>query len=137
MISAFALIAVALLIGGMVFFAAIMAPLVFTKLPAEQAGAFIRQVFPVYYLYVLIVSALAATALLPLRTPDALAMLLVVALTLWLRQWLMPGINRLSDAARTGDTAAKRGFDSAHRLSVIVNLAQMVAAGVVLVRFVV
>ena len=38
----------ALVLGGMFFFAAIMTPLVFTKLPPEISGPFIRQAFPVY-----------------------------------------------------------------------------------------
>ena len=38
----------ALIIGGMFFFAAIMTPLVFTKLPPEISGPFIRETFPVY-----------------------------------------------------------------------------------------
>ena len=38
----------ALITGGMFFFAAIMTPLVFTKLPPETSGPFIRQAFPVY-----------------------------------------------------------------------------------------
>ena len=38
----------ALTLGGMFFFAAIMTPLVFTKLPPETSGPFIRQAFPVY-----------------------------------------------------------------------------------------
>jgi hypothetical protein len=136
MIQIVALFAAALLFGGMVFFAAVMAPLVFTKLPGEVAGRFIRQVFPFYYLYVLAISALGGIALLPLRVPDAIGLLAVAVITAWLRQVLMGHINRLSDAARTGDTAAKSRFDRAHRLSVIVNLAQMLVAGVVLARFV-
>jgi len=41
-------LSLALTFGGMIFFSAVMAPLVFTKLPFETAGAFIRQVFPWY-----------------------------------------------------------------------------------------
>lgn len=128
-----ALFAVALLLGGMIFFAAVMAPLVFTKLAAGQSGPFIRAVFPFYYLYVLIFSAIAAAGLLP-RWEGA-CMAAVAVLTVWLRQWLMPRINRASDAARDGDLLAKRRFDRGHRLSVIVNFAQIIAAGVVLARF--
>lgn len=130
-----ALFALAVLFGGMVFFAAILAPLVFTRLPAEQAGAFIRAVFPVYYLFVLINAALAALALtfnLPL---DAALMAAVAGLTLWLRQGLMPRINRLSDAAKAGDASAKPGFDASHRLSVILNMAQMLVVAAVLARW--
>jgi Domain of unknown function (DUF4149) len=134
-LSGIALFATALLLGGMVFFAVAVAPLVFTRLPAEWSGQFIRQVFPVYYLWVLGLSAAAAVALVPLRPWDALAMGAAAALTLWLRQGLMPHINRLSDATQAGDATAGRGFARAHRLSVWLNLAQMLAAAVVLARF--
>lgn len=135
LLSATALLALALLLGGMAFFAAAIAPLVFTRLPAEHAGRFIRQVFPVYYLWVLGCAAAAAVALLPIRPWDALAATLLAGATVWLRQGLMPRINALSDAAQAGDKAAKRGFDRAHRLSVLVNLAQMGTALVLLLRF--
>ncbi len=128
-----AVFALALLLGGMIFFAAVVAPLVFTRLPAEHAGRFIRAFFPVYYLYVLISSMVAAVALVPRW--EGLAMGVVAALTLVLRQWLMPLINRYSDAAQAGDTVAKRRFDRAHQLSVTVNVAQIVVAGTVLARF--
>ena len=65
MINLVAVFALALLFGGMIFFAAVVAPLVFTRLPAEHAGRFIRAFFPVYYLYVLISSTVAAIALVP------------------------------------------------------------------------
>jgi len=135
MIDLIALFALAVLFGGMVFFAAILAPLVFTRLPAEQAGGFIRAVFPVYYLFVLINAALAAVALAPRLPADAAAMAAVAALTLWLRQGLMPRINRLSDAVKAGDAAAKPGFDAGHRLSVILNMVQMLVVAALLARW--
>lgn len=129
-----ALLSLALLLGGMVFFAAVVAPLVFTRLPPEWAGRFIRQLFPRYYLWLIGTAGLAALALAPSRPADALAMALIAALTVWLRQGLMPRINRLSDAAQAGDAAAKPRFDRAHRLSVLLNMAQLVAVAVVLLR---
>jgi hypothetical protein len=134
-LSGIALLATALLLGGMVFFAVAVAPLVFTRLPPEWSGRFIRQVFPVYYLWVLGMSAAAAVALLPLRHWDAVAMAVVAGTTAWLRQGLMPRINALSDAAQAGDAAAKDRFARAHRLSVILNTVQMLAALVVVLRF--
>jgi hypothetical protein len=44
------LVLVALVLGRMMFFACIMIPLVFTKLPLEISGPFIRKAFPVYSL---------------------------------------------------------------------------------------
>jgi hypothetical protein len=58
----------------------------------------------------------------------------VAALTIWLRQGLMPRINALSDAAQSGDGTAKRRFDAAHRMSVALNVAQIIATGAVLAR---
>ena len=48
------------LIGSMVFFAAVIAPLVFRVLEPEPAGLFLRQVFPRFYRFGLIVAVLAA-----------------------------------------------------------------------------
>ncbi len=130
MLHLLAVFALSLLLGGMLFFAGVIAPLVFTKLPPKDAGGFIRAVFPVYYLYVAISAAVAAAALLPRW--EAAVMAVVALLTVWLRQGLMPRINRLSDAAQAGDGVAKYRFDRAHRLSVIVNFAQVIAAAGVL-----
>ena len=47
-------VALAALAGGMLFFAAVVAPRVFIQLPIEVAGPFIRGLFPVYYLYIAI-----------------------------------------------------------------------------------
>ena len=134
-LSALALLAAALLLGGMGFFAAVLAPLIFAALPADAAGRFVRRVFPAYYLWIIASAGVGALALLPLRLPDALGLGLVAASTVWLRQGLMPRINALSDAAQAGDAAAKAGFARAHQLSVLVNVAQMLVALVVLLRF--
>ncbi len=131
-----ALFATTLLLGGMVFFAALVAPLVFRVLPAEPGGQFIRALFPRYYLWVASSAAAAAVALFPFSKPDAGIMAAVAGLAVWLRQVLMPRINAASDRVKAGDMAAKPGFDRGHRLSVIANLLQMVAAAVVLVGFV-
>ena len=134
-ISAVALLAAALLFGGMAFFAAVLAPLVFTALPAGAAGPFIRRIFPVYYLWVIAAAAAGAVCLLPMRLPDALGLGIVAATTVWLRQGLMPRINMLSDAAQAGDAAAAPRFARAHRLSVAANVVQMLVALAVLLRF--
>lgn len=53
----------ALTFGGVTFLSGVMAPLVFTKLPFETAGAFIRQVFPWYYLTMAITTLIALITL--------------------------------------------------------------------------
>lgn len=127
-------LAAACLLGGMVFFAAVVAPLVFTRLDAASSGPFIRATFPRYYLYVLATSALAAALLAAHDPASALVLALVAAATLWLRQGLMPRINALRDAELGGDTASGSRFARLHRVSVGVNLVQLLAAAGVLVR---
>lgn len=127
-------LALALLLGGMVFFAAIVAPNVFTRLPMAQAGPFIRVLFPWYYRYLAVTAGLCAAALSLERPVDAGIMAVVTLVTLWLVYGLMPAINRQSDRVQAGEKGAKRGFDRGHRLSVVVNVLQLVAALVVFVR---
>lgn len=81
MIDMFAALAVALLLGGMVFFAAVMAPLVFTQLPAEQAGRIIRALFPFYYLYVFATAAAGAIALAWDHAPAAMVLAAIALAT--------------------------------------------------------
>jgi hypothetical protein len=115
-----------LLFGGMVFFAAVMTPLIFTHLPAKTARGFIRAVFPVYYAYTGFLMLAAALCLLSLPAAS-FALVVSAGLTFWSRQWLMPRINRLSDRAQSGDLSAERGFDLAHRASVMINLLQLIS----------
>ena len=137
-IDAAGLVAVAAVFGGMAFFAFVFAPLVFIKLGTEGGGRFIREVFPVYYVAMGAVSIAAAVLLAfasAARAADAPAMACIGVVFLLARFVLLPAINRNRDAGQAGDGAARRRFDRLHRLSVGVNLVQMLAVLVVLVRY--
>ncbi len=134
-----ALLSVAALFGGMAFFAAVYAPLIFIKLEAATAGAFIREVFPVYYLAMGLASAAALALLAGGTTHGAVALGAMAAVVLGFvaaRQILMPAINRARDAALGGEAGASRRFARLHRTSVAVNALQLAAVLVVLVGFV-
>lgn len=120
----------AAMFGGMLIFSLLFAPLVFTKLAPETAGRFIRAVFPWYYAWVLLFSALAAGALWLLGAGTAqVALAAAIAAGAVVSRWpLMSHINALRDRQLAGDAAAGRSFDRMHRLSVVINLAQLVAA---------
>jgi hypothetical protein len=130
---------VAAVFGGMLFFAFVYAPMIFVRLPAETAGSFIRGVFPVYYRVMGGTSVLAGVLLLP--DPESVVMLAISAVFLLVMLVLMPRINAARDAsvgtaaAKDAAPAAKR-FASLHRLSVIVNFAQMLVVLAVLVRLI-
>lgn len=129
-ISAAALIVVALLFGGTVLYAFGFAAFVFKALPAETAGALIRQAFPHFYLFVVVVSGLSALLLALVDGVSAVLMALVAITTIPTRQNLMPAINNARDAG------AMRRFAWLHGGSVAITLAHIVITGYVLTRFI-
>lgn len=131
-----ALFATATLFGSMLFFTAVMAPLIFNKLGPDRAGGFIRQVLPWYYLVIIGLGAVATLALAIPRSFDAAMAAGVTAAAVAARQVLMPTINRARDAMLAGDATAELQFSRRHRMSVWINAAQIIAIGIVLARFV-
>lgn len=123
----------ATLFGGMVFFPSVVAPLVFRVLDTDDAGRFLRALFPRYYAFVIATSGLAAFGAALANLGHGLVLLLVAVSTLVVRQWLVPRINGWRDRSRAGDEAATVYFDRGHRLSVWINMAQMIAVLVLIV----
>ena len=110
-IDAASLVAVAGVFGGMAFFAFVYAPLVFIKLGTETGGRFIREVFPVYYVAMGVVSIAAAVLLAfassAARGADALAMACIGIVFFLARFVLLPIINRQS-RSRAGRRFSRR-----------------------------
>ena len=121
---------VLMLLGAMLFFPSVVAPVVFTSLPEAQAGAFLRSMFPRYYAFMIALSLIAALLFLAANDETAYqattVCLFLGVSTLWVRQWLLPRINAARDAQLAGDTEAGRRFDRDHKLSVGINLLQLV-----------
>jgi hypothetical protein len=129
LLSLLAIVLVAVLFGSMVFFAGVMAPLTHRKLPPEVAGAFLREVFPVYYVVMIVVSLLGAAAAYKPNPIAAGALVLVAIGFVYARLFLLPRLNRIRDQP---ETAVEGAFRRLHRQSVIINVTQMVAALVIL-----
>ena len=124
-----AALGLAALVGGMVFFGAIVAPLVFTQLPPEVAGPFIRMVFPCYYAFIIVSAGLGAVGfLLRKQIVSAIALAVVIVVTMWLWFWLIPHLNAMREA---GNMA---GFARGHRFSVYVNGVELITALWLLIR---
>jgi hypothetical protein len=125
-----ALLLVAALFGGMLMFMAVFTPLVFRSLPAAAAaGAFLRDVFPVYYRVCGILALLAALPLVPAHAyPAEIAALVAAAGFVLANRVLRPALNRAREEGR--DPAFRR----LHRLSVALHLAQFAAVAAVLIR---
>ena len=136
------LVAVALWLGVMGFFAFVIAPAAFATLERETAGRFVNAVFPRYYAVGLALG-LAALASLGARRfgggwrgMDWLSfglVLLMLALTLYAGAVVLPAAHAAREAMRQAgmDPAAAAGFARLHRLSGVLNAAVM-ASGVLL-----
>lgn len=137
MLMALALYATALLTGAMAFFSFVVAPLTFIKLEAAVASLFIRALFPVYYLVIMLCGAVAAISFAIIDRPiAATAMAIVAAMAVLTRQGMIPRLDALRAAKDAGDEKAARGFKALHRVSVVINLVQLVIATCVLFTFV-
>lgn len=110
------------MLGGMVTFQALFAPLVFIKLPSDVARPFIRKFFPFYYLYFGALSAIATVAAAVDTQWEQVFILAPVTLGFVIsRQILMPLANEATDSQQNGK------FQLYHRLTVLINTIQLVA----------
>ena len=135
MIEFSALLLVSTLFGGMMLYSFGFAPMVFRAMPAEEAGRFIRAVFPWYYLFVIAVAGLGGAILSLLDFRSGVLMIAIAAVGVYARQALLPQINAARDARSKGDPDAKARFGRLHGISVALNFAQLIAAAYVLYRF--
>jgi hypothetical protein len=120
----------AFLFGGMLLYSFGFAAFLFSHLPADDAGAILRKAFPVFYLWCIVVSGLAAAIFIFLDNTSAMLMATVALTTVPARQQLMPAINAASDSGN------KRRFNLLHGLSVFIGLAQIAVVGYVLTRLI-
>lgn len=115
----------AIIIGGMVTFQLLFAPMVFIKLDNEVARPFIRKFFPFYYLYFAALSLLLTiSAYFLFGQKHDIALIILYAFTclgfVISRQIFMPLANKATDEKRQKD------FDRYHRMTVAINTLQLV-----------
>ena len=130
--SGFALILTSALFGGMILFSFGFAPFVFKYLKPDAAGVLIRNAFPWYYRYVLIISALAAAAWITVDMLNAQILLGVALIGMIATFVLMPKINE----ARDEGPKKARMFKALHMVSVGLNFGQLGLCVWVLLRVV-
>ncbi len=94
----FSLLVTALLFGGMVLYSFGFAAFVFNALPAETAGPLIRRAFPHFYLFVFVVSLLAALGTVSSDWVATTILGGIAGTVVFARQFLMPAINAATDA---------------------------------------
>ena len=127
LLPALSLIASSFLLGAMLFFASVAAPAIFKFLPEDARPPMLRGIFPRYYAWCAVVALIASGLAAPVHTTPAAIMGAVTLGFLFLRYGLVPKIEIAREGRSQGDEAARAQFATLHRLSVFINLAQMVA----------
>ena len=105
-------------LGVMAFFSVFVAPSIFNVLPAEWAAVYVRKFFPKYYSYLAAISLLAS--FLGNSLDIIVGTLICSSLFVLLTAVLTPKINEAKDSNNL------KRFDFLHKLSVAINLVQMV-----------
>ena len=112
----------AISLGMMIFFSFVLAPMIFKILDAENAGKFVRKIFPYYYFVNLIFLTIATVIFFFISSLGIdFYVTLALALSFIFAQFLlMPLINKLKDNNQ------EKKFKYAHGLSVLINFVQMI-----------
>ena len=111
----------AMILGIMLFFSFVIAPVVFTTLDEDSARKFIRRIFPFYYSVNLGISLIVLLLFLFLsKIGIDFYLILVIAILFAISNYLlMPLINKYRDEKQN------KKFKYSHFISVVINFVQM------------
>ena len=122
MIEQLSIYLIAMILGIMLFFSFVIAPVVFTTLDEDNARKFIRRIFPFYYNVNLAISFVILLIFLFLSKlgVDFYLILLITILFAISNYLLMPLINKYRDEKQD------KKFKYSHFISVVINFVQMI-----------
>ena len=122
MIEQISIYLLAMILGIMLFFSFVIAPVVFTTLDEENARKFIRRIFPFYYNVNLGISFIVLLTFLFLSKLgiDFYLILIITILFAASNYLLMPLINKYRDEKED------KKFKYSHFISVVINFVQMI-----------
>ena len=129
MIEQLSIYLIAMILGIMLFFSFVIAPVVFTTLDEDNARKFIRRIFPFYYNVNLAISFIVLLLFLFLSKlgVDFYLILLITILFAISNYLLMPLINKYRDEKQD------KKFKYSHFISVVINFVQMLFLVVMLI----
>ena len=116
------------ILGIMVFFSFVVAPVTFTTLNEESSRKFIRKIFPFYYIVNLALSSIATIIYVILKSYNLnFYLILLVSILFAVSNYiLMPLINKYRDQKKD------KHFKYLHFLSVIINFFQILLILIIL-----
>ena len=117
-----------IILGIMLFFSFVVAPVTFTALNEENARKFIRKIFPYYYSFNLAISALVLIFFIVIKNfeLDFYLILSIAVLFAVSNFYLMPLINKYRDEKQD------KKFKYSHFISVLINFIQMIFLVIIL-----
>ena len=121
MIELISLYLISIILGTMLFFSFVVAPVTFTALNEENARKFIRKIFPYYYNVNLVISLLVLIYFTSQKifSIDFYLILTISILFAISNYILMPLINKYKDNNQ------ERKFKYSHSMSVLINFIQI------------
>lgn len=126
-------VATALALGLVPAMTVLIGRIAFQTLPEDEARAFLRAAFPVYYAFLIGFTLLGAAALAMPRPIDASVLAAVGLISLFARLWLMPIAHRLDDLQREGQDMRQELLKIQGRSSFVI-VATLIALAVVAIR---
>ena len=119
----------AMILGIMLFFSFVIAPVIFTTLDEDNARKFIRRIFPFYYNVNLGISFIVLLTFLYLSKLgiDFYLILAITILFVTSNYLLMPLINKYRDEKQDSK------FKYSHFISVVINFVQMICLVFILI----
>ena len=110
----------AVLIGSMIFFMAVVSPSVFATLSTNASSKLLRTIFPRMFLFGFIIAILSLVLCYISSNILNSILLIIVALSFIInRNYLTPKINDFRDKELEGDKKASSSFKYMHLLSVL------------------
>ena len=120
----------AAILSFMIFFPAVVATSVFKVLDEKASSKFLRIFFPRYYLFGFILSCLGLLTSILKQDKISLFFFIFISLSfIFSKQILMPMINKAKDESK------EIKFNKLHKLSVFINLLQIISCVVLLVMY--
>ena len=118
-----------IILGIMLFFSFVVAPITFTVLNEESSRKFIRKIFPYYYIVNLVISFLVLIFFVIQKNFSLnFYLILTVAILFALSNYvLMPLINKYKDENQD------KKFKYSHFISVVINFIQMIFLVIILI----
>ena len=108
------------LLGGLIFFSALVAPSVFQNLDEKNARLFLRGIFPKLYLYSGTLSIIISSILFFINYHLSFIFFIITIGYFYSRQFLMIRINEASDQKN------QKEFKKLHRFSVLIFITQII-----------